>query len=179
MATEIVPFSLGLEAISKSALSHSSVALPSSSFTPVTPGTITHPSPNFSAWERCVHKPSVTWALPPPPSLVLFPQEQSEATGSQASALGELGNGGEPKATSPGRLIPPAHSGLLRRGTYPLEVLPSPGGLLRRGTLLHLEVLLQPWNSDNCSVSSLLEPQFPPLQNGCADKRAPWPLPQQ
>lgn len=81
-----------------------------------------------------------------------FPQEQSEATGSQASALGGAGEWGQGHLWDDlSHLLIPGYL----EGTIP-GVLPFPGGLLRRGTLLHLEVLLQPWNSDNCSVSSLL-----------------------
>lgn len=62
MATEILSSLFqGLEAISKSAFSHSSVALPPSSlFTPDVPGTIAHPSLQFLSPGSCVHKPSVT-----------------------------------------------------------------------------------------------------------------------
>lgn len=146
MATEIVPVSPRLEAISKSALSFfwGTAPLLVHSGHPRDHHT---PLPQFLSLgtlrpQTLGHMGSSRGPPPHTPAAVLFPQEQSEATGSQASALREPGNGREPRATSPGRPIPPAHSGLLRRGTPPLEVLPSPGGLLRMGTLLHLEVLL-------------------------------------
>lgn len=60
------------------------------------------PLPSSLAWEHCVHKG--------PPTVSLL-QEQSQATGSQASSLGEL----EARATASGQPAPLSHPRSLRR----------------------------------------------------------------
>lgn len=81
----------GPVAVSKSVLSHSSVALPSSSlFTLDTPGTVTAtPPPNSLAWERCVHKPCHVGSSP----LFFFSKSRVRPPDPGPQPSGSLGEG--------------------------------------------------------------------------------------
>lgn len=128
MATEILSSLFqGLLAVSKSALSHSSMALRPPHCSLDTPGTIiATPPPNSSAWERCVHKPCHVGSSP----LFFSSKSKVRPVDPRLQPSGSWGRGGE---ESQGPLAQDLRPHLLTQGHSEggwlpvVQILPSRG----------------------------------------------------